>query len=101
METEEPKTKQETIRAHVTITGYVQGVFFRETCIKEALDLGVTGWVKNTEEGGVEAVFEGEENLVKEMILWCKDGPRLSRVENVDVEYEEPTGEFNSFQRLN
>lgn len=85
-------------RAHVLISGKVQGVFFREDTIKEARELGLTGWVKNTGDK-VEAVFEGEENRIKEMLLWCNKGPRLARVDNVEVKYEAPTGEFKDFTK--
>ena len=86
-------------RAHVLISGRVQGVFFRANTIKEARELGLTGWVKNTGDK-VEAVFEGEENKIKEILLWCNQGPKLAQVENVEVKYEVPTGEFKEFSKI-
>ncbi len=86
------------VRAHVTIEGRVQRVFFRLNASDEAKELGLTGWVKNLPDGSVEAVFEGSENLVKEMLLWCKDGPRLAKVKNIKVDFEDATGEFESFR---
>lgn len=88
-----------TVRAHVLISGKVQGVFFRANTIKEARELELTGWVRNLEDGTVEAVIEGPENKVKELILWCNEGPRLAKVEKVEVKYEVPTGEFEGFTK--
>ena len=90
------KTKK--VRAHIVVEGRVQGVFYRVNARDEAKELGLTGWVKNLEGGKVEAVFEGTENLVKEMILWCKEGTRLSNVKDIKVTWEKPTGKFENFQ---
>jgi len=86
------------VRAHVWISGRVQGVFFRAHTKEVAEKLGLTGWVRNLPDGRVEAVFEGEEDAVKEAIEWCKRGPPLAKVERVEVRYEEPTGEFKDFR---
>lgn len=86
------------VRAHVFVEGRVQGVFYRVNARDEAKDLGITGWIKNLEDGRVEAVFEGTENLVKEMVLWCKGGTRLARVDDVKVSWETHSGEFDGFQ---
>jgi acylphosphatase len=88
------------IRAHVWISGRVQGVFFRAHTKELADELGLTGWVRNLPDGRVEAVFEGEEDAVKEAIEWCKRGPPLASVEKVEVRYEQPTGEFRGFRIL-
>jgi len=88
------------IRAHVWISGRVQGVFFRAHTKELADELGLTGWVRNLPDGRVEAVFEGEEDAVKEVIEWCKRGPPLASVEKVEVRYEQPTGEFRGFRIL-
>ena len=88
------------IRAHVWISGRVQGVFFRAHTKELADELGLTGWVRNLPDGRVEAVFEGEEDAVKEVIEWCKRGPPLASVEKVEVRYEQPTGEFRDFRIL-
>ncbi len=87
------------IRVHVLISGRVQRVFFRANTIKEARELNLTGWVRNTEDGKVEAVFEGSENKIKEILLWCRQGPKLAKVEKVEVEYGPATGEFKEFIR--
>lgn len=86
-----------TARVHVVISGRVQGVWFRATTKQKAEQLGLTGWVRNTYDGNVEAVFEGEENSVQEMLDWCRHGPPLSKVENIEVKNESPTNGFDSF----
>jgi acylphosphatase len=85
-------------RAHVLVYGRVQGVFFRQNTQKLAQKLGLVGWVKNREDGGVEAVFEGEKEKVEKMIEWMKKGPPLARVEKVNVFWEEFKGEFKNFE---
>jgi len=82
---------------HVIISGRVQGVWFRANTRQKAEQLGVTGWVRNTNDGCVEAVFEGEKNCVKEMLEWCKNGPPLAKVENVEIKKQTPTNGFNGF----
>ena len=81
-------------RAHVWITGRVQGVFFRAYAQDAAQRTGVAGWVRNLPDGRVEAVFEGDEDKVQEMIEWCHEGSPLGRVEGVEVVQETYTGEF-------
>ncbi len=84
-------------RVHVVISGRVQGVFFRASTAEKADELGLVGWVKNTPEGDVEAVFEGEEGAVAEMLAWCHRGPALAKVVKVDATTEAFTGEFTKF----
>jgi len=83
-------------RAHIMIKGYVQGVFFRARTEERAKQLGLTGWVRNIPEG-VEAVFEGADDKVKEMLEFCKHGPRGARVTSIEVKEEKYRGEFDSF----
>jgi len=85
------------IRTHVYITGKVQGVYFRQNMRNVARKHNVNGWVKNLKDGRVEAVFEGEEDNVHQVIEWCHIGPTGARVDDVDVIYEEYRGEFDSF----
>jgi len=85
------------IRAHVFISGKVQGVFFRAHTRDEAVKRGVRGWVRNLPDGRVEAVFEGEEKDVKSVIEWCREGPPFARVEGVEVNWEDYRGEFETF----
>lgn len=80
------------------MTGRVQGVFFRATTREEAEKRGVTGWVKNLRDGRVEAVFEGEEEKVEEMVDFCHEGSRSANVENVEVEWEDHQDEFSNFE---
>jgi len=82
-----------TRRAHVWVSGRVQGVFFRDSCAREARERSVTGWVRNLPDGRVEAVFEGRADDVEAMIAWCGVGPRRARVTGVAVRDEAPVGE--------
>jgi acylphosphatase len=80
------------IRAHVLISGRVQGVGYRYATVDTASQLGLTGWVRNLPDSRVEAVFEGAREVVEEMVRWCHNGPPAAVVQNVVVEYEEPEG---------
>ena len=84
-------------RARVVVHGMVQGVGFRYSCHREAARNGLTGWVRNNWDGTVEALFEGEKEDVENMIDWCRQGPVSADVRSVEVSWEEPTGEFDSF----
>jgi len=85
------------IRAHVFISGRVQGVFYRASTKNMAEQLGLKGWVRNTSDGLVEALFEGEETAVKDMISWCHKGPRSAEISDVTVDYTKFLGEFEEF----
>ena len=80
----------DTVRRHVTISGDVQGVFFRETARRKATEAGVAGWITNRSDGRVEAVFEGPAEAVDELVDFCRHGPTAATVEDVDVQTEEP-----------
>jgi acylphosphatase len=86
------------LRAHVTIDGRVQGVNFRASAQQQARASGVEGWVRNLDDGRVEAVFEGAAAAVKHMISWCYSGPQLARVDRVDVEWQQPPGQERGFR---
>jgi len=86
------------VRAHVIVSGFVQGVSYRFYTRIKARNLGLRGWVRNLDSGEVEAVFEGEEEKVKQMIEWCKKGPNFAKVNNVKVEFSDYKGEFESFE---
>ncbi len=88
------------VRAHVFFEGLVQGVFFRANTQRCAEELGVTGWVRNTSDGRVEAVFEGEEGIVNEAIDWCATRQPYAQVRSKDVELSEFKGEFDMFSIL-
>jgi acylphosphatase len=79
-------------RAHVFVSGTVQGVYYRATTRDTARERGVDGWVKNLDDGRVEAVFEGDEDAVEGMVEWCHTGSPQARVDDVVVEYEPPEG---------
>jgi acylphosphatase len=86
------------VRAHVFVSGRVQGVNFRYYTQRKAQELGLAGWVRNLWDGRVEAVFEGEEQAVRRAVDWCHGGPPSAWVEDVEATYEPPTGEFGSFR---
>ena len=85
------------VRAHVVITGLVQGVFFRSETRREAVTQQVTGWVRNRHDGRVEAVLEGEVAAVNAVIAFCQQGPPQARVAHVKVTWEQYRGAFNDF----
>lgn len=76
----------------MVVSGRVQGVWFRDSCRREALSRDVTGWVRNRVDGAVEAVFEGPEPAVAEMIAWCRMGPPRAAVTGIEVAAEKPGG---------
>jgi acylphosphatase len=80
------------ISRRVVVHGRVQGVFFRDSCRREAQSAGVGGWVRNLPDGSVEALFEGSEDAVRRMLDWAQHGPRYARVERVNVTEEQPSG---------
>jgi len=87
-------------RVHLIISGRVQGVFFRAWIQGKAAELGLTGWVKNTPEGKVEAIFEGSEEKINEMLQKCYEGPRLAQIKEIEVKWEGATGEFGNFRMI-
>jgi acylphosphatase len=80
-------------RAHVTISGRVQGVGFRYSALQRARSRNVAGWVRNNADGTVEAVFEGKPDAVEALVTWCRRGPAGARVDDVRVDLEVPRGE--------
>lgn len=85
-------------RAHLYISGRVQGVFFRAFTRDVATSLGLKGWVRNIFDGRVEAVFEGERDSIEEAIKKCYIGPPGSRVTDINVTWENQTEGFNDFR---
>ena len=85
-------------RAHVRISGQVQGVYFRDSTRQKAEELGLAGWVENQPDGRVEAVFEGPSERVREMIRWCEEGPPQASVENVDTDIKDATEDLEDFE---
>jgi acylphosphatase len=84
---------EERTRAHVFVSGKVQGVYYRANTRDTAREKGVGGWVRNRSDGRVEAVFEGPEAAVEEMVEWCHTGSPAADVDEVAVEYDDPEGE--------
>lgn len=85
------------VRAHLLISGRVQGVAFRYYTVNNAQNLGIKGWVRNCRDDQVEIVAEGEEDKLGKLIDWCYQGPRSAIVEKVDLTWEKYRGEFNTF----
>jgi acylphosphatase len=83
---------EDTVRRHVTVSGDVQGVFFRETARRKATEAGVSGWITNRSDGRVEAIFEGPAEAVEDLVEYCRVGPTAATVEAVDVQTEKPEG---------
>jgi len=79
-------------RVHVYVSGRVQGVYYRATTRDKASEHGVDGWVRNLDDGRVEAVFEGDPDAVEEMVEFCYEGSEMASVSTVEVSEEEPAG---------
>ena len=84
-------------QAHIVVTGRVQMVVYRYSAVSSATEHGLVGWVRNTRDGHVEIVAEGPAEGMEAFIKWCWIGPRAALVEDVRVEWREPTGEFTRF----
>jgi acylphosphatase len=85
-------------RIHVFASGRVQGVAYRYFAERKALEMSLTGWVRNTFDGRVEVVAEGEKGVLEQFVESLRRGPRLARVEGLDVEWEDHRGEFSDFR---
>lgn len=85
-------------RAHIFVSGLVQGVFFRSNTAKKAKELRLTGWVTNLPDGRVEATFEGEKEKIEKILEWAKRGPEWARVDKIEIEWEEYRGQFEDFE---
>ena len=92
MEHTNEDTKNNLRRTRALVSGRVQGVLFRDSTREKAEALGLSGWVRNLSDDRVEALFEGPEDRVAEMISWCEEGPPNAEVQNVSVEQEDPEG---------
>jgi len=91
------KADQNHARAHMTIHGRVQGVYFRASAVCEAQNLGLTGWVRNCPDGSVEAVAEGPRDKLDDLVAWCRKGPTGARVTQVDVSWTPAQNDFQGF----
>ena len=90
--------ESENVRAHVYVSGRVQGVYYRKNASRNALIFGLTGWVRNLPDRRVEVVVEGERSRVEDFLGWCRDGPSMAIVRGLDVSWEAPTGEYETFR---
>ncbi|HEY7572776.1 MAG TPA: acylphosphatase [Nitrososphaeraceae archaeon] len=88
---------KDKIRIHLFVSGKVQGVYFRHNTRIVAMKFGVKGWVRNVQDGRVEAVLEGDEVSVNAVVEWCHTGPQNAIVDEVKAEYESYHGEFLDF----
>ena len=86
------------IRATVRVRGRVQGVFFRYSAKLEANRLGLTGWIRNCEDGDVQTIVEGPREQVAEFVAWCRVGPPGAIVSEVEVNESPATGNFSAFR---
>jgi acylphosphatase len=87
-----PRSRGDVVRVHVIVAGRVQGVWYRQSCKDVAVAAGVHGWVRNTADGRVEAVLEGERDAVDAVIGWMRVGPRHAVVDDVRLTAEPPEG---------
>lgn len=85
---------------HVILRGRVQGVFFRSQAKERAKDLGLHGWIRNNPDGTVEAVFEGDEIILERILTWCRKGPELAEVAQVQAQYISSRNEYKEFKIL-
>ena len=86
------------VRAHILVSGRVQGVFYRSETRYEARKHHVNGWIRNLPDDRVEAVFEGEEEDVKQLVEFCKRGPPSARVASIEVSWEAYSDVFTGFE---
>lgn len=85
-------------RAHLLISGRVQGVWYRGSTREQADKLGLTGWVRNCESGQVEVIVEGEDAAIDKLVSWCREGPSMARVTGIRIEFDDYRGEFVGFR---
>lgn len=80
------------LRCRVLVSGFVQGVWFRDSARQQAERLGVAGWARNLSDGRVEVVAEGEPHAVSQLVAWCRVGPIRAEVSGIEVTEEPPEG---------
>ena len=85
-------------RAHIYVSGNVQGVFYRYETKKQAELHSVNGWARNLQDGRVECLFEGKKEDIEKMIEFCRQGPPSAQVDDIDIQWEDWKGEFDDFQ---
>lgn len=82
-------------QVHIWVTGHVQGVWYRKFVRINAVKLGITGWVRNLPDNRVEAVLQGEKDLIEQLIKMCHDGPPFAEVRDIQVEWEDAEEKFD------
>lgn len=85
-------------RLHAVVHGRVQGVGFRDSTQQEAVDLQLKGWVRNQSDGTVQVVAEGEREQLDSLVEYLRRGPSVARVDSLDLDWQEATGEFSRFE---
>ena len=92
------KDRQIKVRVHIIVRGKVQGVYFRQNAQRVCNGYGVTGWVRNLEDGSVETILEGDKSSVEDAVSWFKMGQLIAHVEKIELRYERYSGEFQDFK---
>jgi acylphosphatase len=90
-------SEKESCRLRARVRGRVQGVFYRASCRKEARILGLSGWVRNSADGSVELEAQGPRHRLEKLLAWCRLGPPGARVDSLEFEWIEATGEEGDF----
>ena len=93
-----PERSRTVVRAHCIFHGRVQGVFFRANCEADAKRRGLGGWVRNLEDGTVEAMFEGPRSVIEDAIRWNQESQPHAKVSKVEVDWQEATPESSGFE---
>ena len=89
-------------QVHAIIIGHVQGVFFRKSTQEKAIELNITGWVKNQHDGNVEAIFQGKNENIKKILQWCNIGPKYATVNQINIiSSKDCTKSYDHFTILN
>lgn len=83
---------------HLVVSGLVQGVGYRHSTYRKAIELGLRGWVRNLPDGDVEAVFQGDRARIERMLAWCRHGPALARVDRVSETWQPASPAYDEFQ---
>jgi acylphosphatase len=92
-----PEAKAKKNRAHLFVSGRVQGVWYRGSTKQQADTLGLTGWVRNCKSGQVEIIVEGAAVAIDKLISWCRTGPSMAQVTDVRINFDDYRGEFVGF----
>ncbi len=93
-----PEAKAKKNRAHLFVSGRVQGVWYRGSTKQQADTLGLTGWVRNCKSGQVEIIVEGAAVAIDKLISWCRTGPSMARVTDIRIDFDDYRGEFAGFR---